>query len=234
MLPLQGIRVADFSHLLPGPLCARRLQGLGAEVWKIELPQWPDPARRLKPMFRWLHGGQRLVRLDYRKREGLEALLRMLARADVLVEGFRPGLMDRLGLGWRVLTQRFPRLVYCSISGYGRAGPRRSGHDLNFQGLAGCLGDPPRAPAVPVADVAGALGAAGRILAALFAREKSGRGACLDVSLAGEAREACAPGLSALLHASPFYGLYPARDGRWLAVAALEPRYGEEDRKSVV
>lgn len=222
---LRGIRIADFSHYLPGPFCARQLKALGAEVWKIELPHWPDPARSYKKLFRWLHAGQRNIRLDFRKPDGMKALLKFLKRADVLLEGFRPGLMDRLGLGYEALRKKFPRLVYCSISGRGRKGPRTAGHDLNFQGLAGSLGWPPRMPAVPLADVAGGFQAALGIAAALFRRAQTGRGAYLDVSLLEGSREANVLGLGEELRRNPFYGLYRTSDGEWLAVAALEPRF---------
>ncbi len=226
--PLSGIVVADFSHLLPGPLCGRRLRLMGAEVWKLELPHWPDPARRAPRLFAWLNGGKRLVILDFRRPEGLAALFRLLARADVMIEGFRPGLMDRLGLGYPALSKRFPRLVYASLTGHGRKGSPRAGHDLNYQGLAGSLGDPPSMPSVPVADAAGALEAAARVSAALFARERTGRGARIDVSLTEAAREASALGLMGELRKNAFYGLYPARDGKVLAVAGLERRYSDE------
>ena len=225
---LSGVRVADFSHLLPGPFCARRLQLLGAKVVKIELPHWRDPARREAALFKALHAGQRRLVLDFSSEEGRRELDLLLGRTDVLIEGFRPGLMDRLGLGEAALRRRFPRLIYCSITGRGRRGPRVSGHDLNYQALAGSLGRPPRRPSVPVADLAAAWDAASRIAAALYRRERTGRGAFIDVSMVEAARAASVGGLGDRLGRHPFYSLYETKDGGWLSVAALEPRYSQE------
>lgn len=214
--------------MLPGPFCTRQLARLGARVVKVELPHWPDPARRIPGLFRWLHKGKRMLRINFREPEGLKKLHAFLSRADVLVEGFRPDLMERLGLGPKALARRFPRLIYCSISGFGSRGRRQAAHDLNVQGWAGILGRPPRMPNLSASDVAAGWEAASRISAALLGRFRTGRRAYLDISMVDCAREAGVCGLQAVLERSPFYVLYKTKDNRWLSVAAVERRYQEE------
>lgn len=226
---LEGVRVVDLGQLLPGPYAALLLRKQGAEVVKVELPHRPDPARLAPRFYRALNAGKRRRELDYSKEPGRSKLLELLSNSDVLIENFRPGLLEKRGLGPHALLRSLPRLVYCSISGYGSKGSRKAGHDLNYQAEAGLL-RPPAMPPVATADLAGACEAAFRIAAALAHRAGTGRGAFLDVSMTESARPwnilaETRPweGLAGRWWAGedPFYRLYRCRDG-WLAVAALE------------
>ena len=256
MRPLEGIRVIDLSRLLPGPMCSWYLCGLGAEVVKVESPGGGDYLRHSPPRtpsgegawFAALHAGKKSVVLDLKQSSHCAALRALLGSADVLIEGYRPGTMARLGLSPQSLRVEFPRLVIASITGFGQDGPLRDrpGHDLGFQALAGTLslGRPvdgvPPVPAVPVGDIGGgALTAAMRICAALHARGKTGEGAWIDASMTEGTLAMLAPqvaGMSAtgrnpvpggelLTGANPRYRSYRCRDGRFLAVAALEDKF---------
>jgi alpha-methylacyl-CoA racemase len=249
VLPLSGLRVLDLTRLAPGPYATLVLADLGAEVVKLEAPGG-DPTRQMPPgegsAFAALNRGKRSLELDLKRPGAVDAVFRILARSDVLVEGFRPGVMDRLGLGHDVLLERFPRLVVCALSGYGQDGPDRlrAGHDLGYQARAGLLGlgGQGGAPAMPggqVADLGGAWVAVAGILAALLARASTGRGQRVDVSLVDATSSFVALQLGAVLHGGPApvrgqepldgglpsYGLYRTADGRFLAVAALEPHF---------
>jgi len=260
---LDGVRVVDLTRLLPGPACTWYLQGLGAEIIKVEDPQGGDWARHMPPYtpqgvgawFASVNAGKQSVSLDLRREEDRERLLALLATADVLVEGFRPGVMARLGLDPAALCARFPRLVLASISGFGQDGPWRDapGHDLGYSGLTGTLalgashGGLPDLPALQVADLAGgALTGALAIAAALFARERTGRGQWLDVSLTDGILALMAPNLAAtavgatptpgeepLTGGLPFYALYRCQDGGIVAVAALEPKFQDALRQGL-
>ena len=246
---LDKIRVLDFTKLLPGPYATELLAELGFSVLKLELPHFPDEARHYEPkidgvgsLFKLLNGAKQQRSLDFRKPEGLKEVLALADAADVVVEGFRPGLMDRIGLGWDALRARNPRLVYCSLVGYPPEGAwaRKAGHDLNFLSLSGFLGLSPR-PSVPptqLADLSGSMAAAAGILAALLSREKTGEGRRLQVSMStaahswlpvplserrAEGRDPEGPRWWNGEH--PFYRLYDAADGRRLAVAALEKSF---------
>ncbi|NMO88273.1 CaiB/BaiF CoA-transferase family protein [Actinomycetospora sp. TBRC 11914] len=252
---LDGVRVLDFSTLLPGPLATLMLAEQGADVLKVERADTGDEMRHVGPFaadgssirFTLLNAGKRSVALDLKSPAGV-ATARALAReADVVVEGFRPGVMDRLGLGADVLREDNPRLVYCPITGYGQDGPRAHtpGHDLNFAAELGLLslvrdadGAPPM-PATTWADIGGgSYPAVLNVLLALLRRERTGVGAHLDVAMAenlltfvywgvaagGAGRWPTANG-EVVTGGSPRYGLYRAADGRWLAVAALEDRF---------
>lgn len=256
MAPLDGIRIIDLSRLLPGPMCTWYLQGMGATVIKIEQPGQGDYLRLAPPYcsdglgawFSAINSGKRSVGLDLKKSAHLAALHALLADADVLVESFRPGVMARLGLAPEALCERYPRLVVCSISGFGQDGPLASmpGHDLGFMAVSGGLSlgaredGIPAVPGLQVADQAGgALMAAFRISTALLAREKSGRGVWLDVSMTDGVLSLLAPVLAAtaasgaapvpgeeiLSGGSPAYGLYRCKDGGVIALAALEPKF---------
>lgn len=253
--PLHGIRVLDFSTLLPGPLATLLLAEAGAEVTRIERPDGGDDLRGYPPQiagtglaFALLHRGKRALALDLKDPAARARLEPLIDTADVLVEQFRPGVMARLGLDWPSLRVRNPKLVYCSITGYGQAGPKAglAGHDLNYVADAGLLAlaaGPDGAPVVPpglIADIGGgAWPAAINILLALRQATATGEGAHLDVAmtdglfawqvfaLAGLAGGAGppAPGGELLTGGSPRYQLYRTRDGRYLALAALEERF---------
>ena len=209
-LPLAGVRVIDLTRLLPGPLATRHLAELGAEVIKIEGPaeQGQDDgtrhmgrtaddmaAGRPSLVFRLLNDGKQCRQLDLREPAGRDALLALTQEADVLIEGFRPGVMQRLGLGWDVLHAANPRLVACAISGYGQHGPwsQRAGHDINYIAMAGVLeqiATPDGEIALPnfqIGDLLGGTQAAlSGVLAALVAAQRTGRGRFVDISMAHE------------------------------------------------
>jgi alpha-methylacyl-CoA racemase len=253
--PLRGVRVLDFTTLLPGPLATLLLADAGATVLKIEPPggdpvrrQGPHDARGASVPFQMLSRGKRLRTLDLKTLDGRQQALELARSADVLVEQFRPGVMDRLGLGATALAALNPRLIYCSITGYGQSGPRaqRAGHDLNYVAEAGLLAntagrdEAPVLPATLVADIGGgSWPAVINILLALYGRGPDGRGCRLDISMADNVwpfqlmplarywATAAAPraGEDALAGGLPRYQLYETRDGRWLALGALEERF---------
>src|SRR5438046_8174613 len=204
-LPLEGVRVVDLSRLLPGGFCSLLLAGFGAEVLKVEDTGMGDYIRWSPPyyegahesarsaLFLSLNRNKRSIRLDLKHERGREALLRLVRDHDVVLESFRPGVLDRLGVGYERMREENPGIVYCAISGYGQDGPNRdrSGHDMNYLGLIGLLGltgereGPPVQSAGQIADIGGgALMAAFGILAALRERDRSGEGQLVDVSMA--------------------------------------------------
>jgi crotonobetainyl-CoA:carnitine CoA-transferase CaiB-like acyl-CoA transferase len=190
-LPLEGIRILDSAHQYPGPYCTMLLADMGAEVVKVERPGGGDPARQLPDFFRTINRNKRSLTLDMKSPAGREILLRLVERYDVFTEGFRPAVTARLGIDFESLSKVNPRLVYCSISGYGQDGPFRDvpGHDLNYQAMAGMLeGFLDRngeyiVPRITVADLSSGMFAVIGILGALMAREKSGKGQYVDVSM---------------------------------------------------
>ena len=240
---LHGVRVLDLSRLLPGGYATRLLLEQGATIVKVESPEG-DPIRRMpagEALFEALHRGKQLLTLDLKSVAGRDQLGRMLADVDVIVEGFRPGVMEHLDLGYAKLSGIQPRLVYCAITGYGSNRPQssRAGHDLNYLALSGALALMPRKDGLPMipglqlADMAGGLQAAFLVSSALAARGSSGRGARLEVSMTAlmgswtlperAAREAGLAGLG-LSGEYPCYRVYRVSDG-WISVAALESRF---------
>jgi crotonobetainyl-CoA:carnitine CoA-transferase CaiB-like acyl-CoA transferase len=231
------------------------LADMGADVVKVEDPRVGDYMRAFPPAKGGMSGGflavnrsKRSLALDLKDPAGRDAFLRMVERADVVVESFRPGVMDRLGVGWAALSARNPRIVLCSISGYGQTGPYvdRAGHDLNYIALAGVLsmtsegrGHPPALPGVQIADFAGGgLWGATAILGALFGRERTGQGAHLDISMTeGAMTLLCAElgnldcggkserGGGMLNGGLACYGVYRTKDDRFVSVGALEPKF---------
>jgi crotonobetainyl-CoA:carnitine CoA-transferase CaiB-like acyl-CoA transferase len=250
-LPLEGLLVLDFSTLLPGPLATLMLAEAGAEVIKVEKPGGED-MRRFPPAldgvsapFAVLNGGKRSIVVDLKTREGRRSLEPLLSRADILVEQFRPGVMERLGLGYEAAKQLNPRLIYCSITGYGQDGPRaqEAGHDINYQAATGLLSLSPSMPASLVADIAGgAMPAVMNILLALRQRDRTGEGSRLDIAMAdamftftwfGLAQGHATgrfpmAGENMLAGGSPRYGLYETADGLHVAVGALEGKFWDE------
>ncbi|MEE8278031.1 MAG: CaiB/BaiF CoA-transferase family protein [Thermoanaerobaculia bacterium] len=245
--PLSGLLVVDLSRHLPGPLAARILRDLGARVIKVEEPELGDPVRNAPPvrggtsaLASQLLAGLESIALDLKKEPARRVLERLLERADVLLETFRPGALARLGLSPEELLERYPKLILCSLSGWGQGGPQsgRAGHDLTYQALAGSLAPTGRMPAAPTADLLGAWSAVSGILATLVGRQRSGRGTHIDAALydaAGHgnliawAAEAGRPhGVGephALAGALPCYNLYRSRDGGLVALAALEQKF---------
>jgi len=256
MQPLAGLLVLDFTTLLPGPLATLMLAEAGAEVIKIERPGGED-MRRFPPfkdgesaVFAMLNRGKTGLTLDLKSEADRDRLKPLIARADIVVEQFRPGVMARLGLGYEAMRAINPKIVYCSISGYGQDGPRagEAGHDINYIGAAGLLDlqpGPREQPTVPpalIADIAGgSFPAVINILLALRARDQSGEGCKLDIAMTDAmftfAWYALAlgaatgrfpnPGELPLAGGSPRYQLYPTKDGRLVACGALEPKFWE-------
>jgi len=218
--PLTGTLVVDLTRYLPGPFASRELERLGARVVRLEAPDG-DPVRDVSA--EWdaaLNAGKESVLWDRERDPKLGPAL--CARADVVVEAFRPGVAERLGVGPEQVPER---VVYCSITGFG-ADDRRAGHDLNYMGWAGAL-EPtaPAMPPLPVADLAaGALAAVTRILAALIERERTGRGAHIVISMTHGAHE-LARYAGELTGQLACYRIYACADGRFLTVAALEPKF---------
>lgn len=257
LAPLQGIRVIDFSTLLPGPLCSLLLAQAGAEVIKVERPGRGDEMRSYTPSFgqdsvnfALLNQGKRSVALDLKSSADREVAIDLIRQADVLLEQFRPGVMQRLGLDFDALHAINPRLIYCSITGWGQTGPLAdvAAHDLNYQAEAGIVGlvagsdGAPGLPSTLVADIAGgAYPAMMNILLALRAREIDGLGRYLDVAMADNlltfmywglgngfaAGQWPAPGGDLVTGATPRYQTYRTLDGRYLAVAPLEQKFWE-------
>ncbi|HEV7494080.1 CaiB/BaiF CoA-transferase family protein [Baekduia sp.] len=258
-LPFEGLKVLDLSRLLPGGFCSLLLADFGADVIKVEdtgmgdYIRWSPPAfegaeeTAKSALFLSLNRGKRSVRIDLKSEAGRDVLLKLARDADVLLESFRPGVLDRLGVGYERLKQENPRLVYCAITGYGLTGPnvQRSGHDMNYLGLNGVLalsGDadgPPTQAGAQIADLGGgALMGAFGILAALRERDRSGEGQLVDVSMfdgalswlamvaarvfaAGEQPRRGAEMLSGSLLC---YRPYQCADG-WVTLGALEPKF---------
>jgi crotonobetainyl-CoA:carnitine CoA-transferase CaiB-like acyl-CoA transferase len=257
LTPLQGLKVLDLTRLLPGPFCTMLLADLGADVIKVEEPTVGDPARHSSPrqgdtgsLFLLVNRNKRSLGLDLKTAAGRELLLQLVERADVLVESFRPGVMNRLGLDYDgVLAKRNPRLIYATLSGFGQSGPYRDrpGHDLNYMALAGVLGynvdrqAPPVAfpPAVQVADLGGGTLGAVAILAAVLSRQQTGIGQAVDVSLFGSAiawlptliaslfsqGRSPEPGQPPLAGGLPQYDIYTTADRRQVTLGALEPKF---------
>ena len=255
MIPLEGIRVLDFSTLLPGPLATLILAEAGAHVTKIERPERGDEMRSYTPEFgadsvnfALLNRGKESLEFDLKSPEAGEVLRPLLERTDVLVEQFRPGVMKRLGLGYDELHEVNPRLIYCSITGYGKEGPRAgvAAHDLNYVAETGLLGlttGADGAPAIPqalLADIGGgAYPAVINILLGLLQRERTGRGTHLDISMSDNiftflywalgngmvAGDWPKPGGELVTGGSPRYNIYRTADGRYVAAAPLEERF---------
>lgn len=247
--PLSGVLVVDLSRLLPGPLTARLLADLGARVVKVEEPKLGDPVRMAPPLAggasalgSLLLAGVESVALDLKKEPARRVLAALLERADVLLESFRPGTLARLGFPPEELERRWPRLVVCSLSGWGQDGPRaaRAGHDLTYQALAGTLAPTARVPGVPLADLLGAWSAALSVTAALVRRGADGAGTRVDASLYDAALHANLTNWAeetggarsvrqklALSGALPCYNLYATADGGYVALACLEPHFWE-------
>jgi alpha-methylacyl-CoA racemase len=254
---LDGIRVLDFSRLLPGGFATGLLADLGAEVVKIEQPGLGDYMRWLEPRIgdesaaSWVvDRGKRSIGVDLKSPRGVEVVRRLARSADVVVESFRPGVVDRLGVGYEALRAENPRLVYCSISGYGQDGPLRdvAGHDLNYIGRAGILSitgtrdGRPAIPGVQIGDLGGgSLLAVAGLLAALVRATRTGEGEHVDVSMTDgsfallsvhlgdyfASGAVPAPERMLLNGGYPCYNVYVCSDGRHVTVGALEPQFFE-------
>ncbi|WP_028624468.1 CaiB/BaiF CoA transferase family protein [Pseudomonas sp. Ant30-3] len=252
--PLASLKILDFSTLLPGPFASLLLADMGAEVLRIESPTRIDLLRVLPPhdqgvsaSHAYLNRNKRSLALDLKQPEALEVIKQLVQDYDIVLEQFRPGVMERLGLGYEALKALNPKLIYVSITGYGQTGPYkdRAGHDINYLALAGLASYTGRADSGPlplgmqVADVAGgSLHGVIGLLAAVIARQQTGQGQHLDVSMtdcafslnamAAAGYLACGeePGRETqMLNGGSFYDYYRSRDGRWLSVGSLEPPF---------
>jgi crotonobetainyl-CoA:carnitine CoA-transferase CaiB-like acyl-CoA transferase len=251
MMPLEGIRVLDLSRLAPGPFCTMLLGDLGADVIVVE--EAPGAGRRFDvgmskraQAFNALGRNKRSIGLNLKDDQARQVFYRLVDGADVVVEGFRPGVVKRLGVEYETVSARNPRVVYCSLSGYGQTGPYASlvGHDINYISIGGALGmigwsgQPPTIPLNIIADFAGGgLYAAFAILAAIIAREKTGRGQYIDMAMSDgvtslltfvaglffSSGHVIRPGEELLNGAAPFYNVYRTADDRWLSIGCLEP-----------
>jgi crotonobetainyl-CoA:carnitine CoA-transferase CaiB-like acyl-CoA transferase len=242
--PLDGVRVLDLSRLYPGPFCSMILADFGADVVCIE-----DRRFQGEPSMASAMRGKRHACLDLKQEAGRALFFRLVERADVVLEGFRPGVVERLGIGWEQVRAVNPRIVYCAVTGYGQTSPWRDmvGHDLNYLAMAGLLDQtgsgpdaPPTIPGTQIADVAGGgMNAALGIVLALLARERTGTGQYVDISMtdgvmgmmgyattflwmAGQSLER---GRSMLTGKYPWYRTYRCADGRYLSIGAVEPRF---------
>lgn len=254
--PLSSLKILDFSTLLPGPFASMMLADLGADVLRVESPTRPDMARFVPPFdgddsawHRVLGRNKRSIALDLKRPEAVEVVQRLVTVGgyDIVLEQFRPGVMDRLGLGYETLSAWNPQLIYCAVTGYGQTGPyrRRAGHDNNYLALSGLMSHSGRRETGPpplgaqIADIGGgAFGAVVGILTAVIHRQQTGEGQLVDISmldmsifwqahvisgwlLAGEVpqREGW------VLNGGSFYDYYETRDGRYLSVGSLEPKF---------
>ena len=247
--PLDGIRVIDFSELLPGPFLTQSLVELGASVIKIERPPHGDGTRRLAPgVFEAVNRGKSSICADLKDLDTRERVRDLVLTADVVIDGFRPGVMARLGLGYVALSIDAPKLIFASLTGYGQTGPlaQRPGHDVNYLAAAGAIalsgsqdGNPAHAFGLPAADLCAATYALSAILAALYQRQTSGRGQHLDIAMADCVAHWLNPRLGAFAHdgletlaaqradtlVKPGYGVFRCRDGEMLSVGALEDHF---------
>jgi crotonobetainyl-CoA:carnitine CoA-transferase CaiB-like acyl-CoA transferase len=237
--PLAGIKVVDFSMFVPGPFASAILADLGAEVIKVEPPSG-DPARGyIAPQFRAENRNKRSIALDLKQDEARAVIERLARRSDIILEGFRPGVAQRLGIDYASLAPVNGRLIYCSLSGYGQSGPwrERPGHDVNYLAAGGGLAYPgqwlqgPARSSLPVADMAGGSFAAIAVLAALEERRRSGRGVQLDLSLfeAGffwaAQRHSLSPSVDPRAHIFPVNDVFEAADGKRLTLGILEEHF---------
>lgn len=252
--PLVGLRILDLSRLLPGPLGTMLMADMGAEVIKIENPKSPDYVRAFPPYkngeslyYLSLNRSKRSLALDYATEAGRETFLQLVETADIVVEQFRPGYLDTLGIGYADASIRNPGIIYVSVTGYGQTGPyaHLAGHDLNYLALAGVLGmtgvpgEAPTPPGVQLADIAGgSYMAVIATLSAVYARQQTGQGQHVDVSMT----DAVMPLLSLpyaqfmggeppirgempLSGGLPNYGVYTCADGKYIALGTLEPKF---------
>lgn len=252
--PLTSLKVLDFSTLLPGPYATMLLADMGADVVRVEAPDRVDFIRVMPPLdagvstaHGFLNRGKKCLGLNLKEEGSREKVLELVKDCDIVLEQFRPGVMDRLGIGYEALKAVNPSLIYCAITGYGQTGPYkdRAGHDINYLSLAGVgshcgrTGGGPPPLGIQVADIAGGSHhAVMGILAAVIHRQQTGEGQFIDISMTdaafalnGMAGAACLAGgqaqapESTLLNGASFYDYYQTSDGRWLSVGSLEPQF---------
>lgn len=249
--PLHGVRVLDLTRLLPGPLCTQHLADMGADVIKIEDPRSGDYARTMRGYFNLVNRNKRSMKIDLKQDRGRSLFLSLCKTADVVLEGFRPGVMERLGVGYEAVKAVNRSIVYCSLSGYGQTGPlqREAGHDLNYlsyTGITDQIGQKDAAPVIPNLQIAdflgGTLSAALGILAALVGVRASGQGRYVDVAMAdcslahnimplmalNERGRPDPRGSGFLSGGLPWYSIYLTADNKYVSLGALEHKFWAE------
>jgi crotonobetainyl-CoA:carnitine CoA-transferase CaiB-like acyl-CoA transferase len=255
--PLSSLKVLDFSTLLPGPFASLLLADMGAEVLRVESPTRMDLVRVLPPhddgvsaSHAYLNRNKRCIALDLKKPEAVEVVKQLVAEYDIVLEQFRPGVMDKLGVGYEALKAINPKLIYVSITGYGQSGPYkdRAGHDINYLALAGIASYTGRRESGPLplgiqaADIAGgSLHGVIGLLAAVIQRQVTGLGQQVDISMtdcafslhgmagAGYLAAGVEPYMeNQALNGGSFYDYYRTRDGRWFSVGSLEPQFMQQ------
>ncbi|WP_243290753.1 CaiB/BaiF CoA-transferase family protein [Bacillus sp. FJAT-47783] len=254
---LQSMKILDFSKLLPGPYATMMLADMGAEILRVESPNLRDYIRELPPIdgedsavHQHLNRSKKSISLDLKKQEAVDLIKRLVQEYDIILEQFRPGVMERLGLDYEVLKEVNPKVIYCSLSGYGQTGPYRNrpGHDNNYLSIAGVAGysarknERPVPMGIQIADMAGgSLHAVIAILAAVIHRQNTGEGQYVDISMTdssfalnamfGPAYLACGiepkPEETAL-NGATFYDYYETKDGRYFSVGSLEPHFQKQ------
>lgn len=262
-LPLKGYRVLDLSAVFPGSLCTMILADLGAEVIKIESPAGGEPGRAIPPLvkktsvlFHMINRNKKSVTLDVRNPRGRKIMLRLVEHADVFVENTRPGNLSKIGLGYEDLSRINPRIIYCSITGFGQEGPYRDipAHDINFlalSGILGLIGEKGRAPAIPDVQIAGAgaggMNAAMGILAALLRRERTGKGQYIDAAILDGLVPYLTLSMCQFMHNGKqpqrgeslvgggyaFWNVYRTKDGRYISLGCWEKKYWENFCRAV-
>ena len=238
-LPLAGVRVADFSMFVPGPFCSAILADLGAEVIKVEPPKG-DPGRSYVPVqFRTENRNKRSIAVDLKNSVSRKIVQKLAEHSDIAIEGFRPGVAKRLGIDFESLQRHNPKIIHCSISGYGQTGPwrERPGHDVNYVAAAGALAFPgqwlkaPARSSLAIADMGGGTFAAIAILSSLYERNKTGKGASLDLSLFEAAffwaamRHSLDPKVDPRAHLFPVNDVFETSDGKRLTLGILEEHF---------
>ncbi len=261
-LPLEGIRILDLSRLLPGPLCTQLLADLGAEVIKIEdhaggdYSRWFPPKQKVHSVhFLTVNRNKKSIRLDLRAEKGKEIFKQLCKTADVVLETFRPGAMDRLGLGYEDIKKVNPEIIYCSLTGFGQDSPYKNvpGHDINYisvtgiQSTTGSKEGKPIIPGIPIADTAGTFNATIALLAALYGKKSNGNGQYIDIALTDSAIlfQALSMGAFGFSGENPqmsnetlaskyaYYDVYEAKDGKYLAFGNVEEKFWSEFLKAI-
>lgn len=252
--PLTGVKILDLTRLLPGPMCTLHLADMGADVLKIEELSIGDYARLMPPMqnknsvfFHAVNRNKRSIAIDLTREEGRLLFLKLSETADIIVESFRPGVVNKLGIDYETLKKNNPKLIYCSITGYGQTGPYRdkAGHDINYCAYTGVLDRKEEQPFIPnfqIADVVGgSLNAAMGILAALVQQKTTGEGQYIDVSIMDGILAHATTALAQVDHgehgfltgALPCYSIYETSDKKFMALGALEFKFWERFCKAI-
>ena len=255
---LEGIRIIDFSQYLPGPHATLRLAEMGAEVIKVESP-YGDPARSpIGPnekgyLFKAQNRNKKSLILNLKDQEDVEAALQLIKKADIVIESFRPGVAERLGIDYKSAARVKSNIIYCSLTGYGQTGPLRNmgGHDINYMALSGVLAqmkdtnNRPILPSTTFADFIGGITASEAILAALVKRGQTGEGSFLDISLTDSLLSVMSNhipiehatgdqyGVAVLRNKVVCYSIYETKDGRYVSIGALEPKFWQNFCRAV-